>query len=97
MTNNYQIILIRALLHVFRQNEIENLTPTTISFEDHQIDENVYFIIILLILNNFEALYTSQQQTLLFSRTTRLRKITRDFNDFLVILMFLKVLSPKVE
>ena len=36
-----------------------------------------------VILNNFEALNASQQQTLVFSRTTRLREITQDLNDFL--------------
>ena len=46
-----------------------------------------------MILNNFEALNASQRRTFVFSRTTRLRKITRDINDFLAILMVLKNLG----
>ena len=52
---------------------------------------------IRVLLNNFKALNASQQRTLVFTRTTRLRKITQDLNNFLSILMLLKLYSLQVE
>ena len=49
---------------------------------------NIFYIFLIwkknrVILKNFKALNASQRQTLVFSHTTRLHKITQDFNDFL--------------